>query len=62
MYEELVGKRVQVTMLKDGNEEMWQPQKVTEFNDGILLLADGSEADTKRHEGHEKARISLNAD
>lgn len=41
MYEEFVGKRVQITMLKDGNEDIWPPKKLTKI-DGSLLYFDES--------------------
>lgn len=47
MYEEFVGKRVQITTLVNGKQVKWPVRKLLEIEGGLLLLDSGEEVDTE---------------
>jgi hypothetical protein len=47
MYEEYIGKVVQVTTLKGGQKKSWGPAKVDTCSDGLLGFDNGEEIEVE---------------
>lgn len=46
MYKDLIGKRVQITMLEDGQKVVWPVRKLVAVEGSLLMLDSGEEIDT----------------